>query len=282
MGSDGGSGGSEETTGQGASQDAHVPHGVQKWLQVMAGQTWPEGSESGLRTISQACRTYAQALKTIGAQVPGVGRQVQEGMQGQAGDAFGRTATDVQSLVEQAQDQLEQMAKSAENAAADIQKAKIMIIVMMIMMLVAIAELLASIFGALAIPAEIATTRALIQGIMQALRQALAKAVSMAAVKAAATTAAKYAAFGAGFMGGLDLAVQVGQDAAAKRSGIDWNSFGHSVLSGAIGGAGFGVGHALADGADGGGLGCFGGGHALAPLSGTAEAAARSAASPAS
>src|SRR5436190_1051505 len=134
MGESGGSQSSEETTGQGKSEDIHVPEGLQKFLKLAAGQTWPEGSEGGLKAISAACAAFDKALAQIEEQLPGHVRAVRDALVGQTGDAIGKSGSDVAKMVAQLRQKMQEMRKSSKNAAADIQKAKIMIVAMLVVL----------------------------------------------------------------------------------------------------------------------------------------------------
>ncbi|MFE3786140.1 hypothetical protein ACFXPA_49105, partial [Amycolatopsis sp. NPDC059090] len=134
--------------------------------------------------------------------------------------------------------------KSCRNTGADIEKGKIMMIVGALLFLATVVSLLCSVFGAFAVPATIAAARVALQLMWVALRNA----VMQATVRSVALGASKlvleigtHAAAGAGVMGGLDLTIQAGQDAAGQREGIDWKSVEHSFVAGAVAGGTMGA-----------------------------------------
>ena len=247
----------------------HLPDSLQKLLKVTVGMEWPEGSEAGLRAISEAWTAFSRQLEDLDQQLRTSAGQVTDAMDGAAAEAFReRVGHQLPEALGQLREQAEQFAKESKNAAADIQKTKIMVVTMLTVLAATIAELIASLFGSFLIPSVIAAARA---GIGAVLRNLVAK-VSETGIKdlgkvaltagrsgdremaakgaanvgrAAATLGGdvtKYGAGGAAFMGGLDLGIQGVQDATGARDGIDWDSVEHSAVGGAIGGGAFGVG----------------------------------------
>jgi hypothetical protein len=258
----------------------HLPDSLQKLLKVTVGMEWPEGNEAGLRAISQAWSTFSQQLQELDREVTTSADQVAEAMDGDAAEAFRRQVGHrIPEALDQLQQQAEQFASESKNAAADIQKTKIMVVTMLTVLAATIAELIASLFGSVLIPGVVAAARVGIGALLRELATKLAetgikdlgkvalsagrsgdrelaaqgaknlgKTTGAALGRASVTVgkdAAKYAAGGAAFMGGLDLGIQGAQDAAGERDGIDWSSVEHSVVGGAIGGGAFGVGRSV-------------------------------------
>ena len=250
----------------------HLPDSLQKLLKVTVGMEWPEGNEAGLRAISQAWSEFSQQLQELDRELTTSAEQVSGAMDGDAADAFRRQVGHrIPEALDQLQQQAEQFASESKNAAADIQKTKIMVVTMLTVLAATIAELIASLFGSVLIPGVVAAARVGIGALFRELAAKLAETGIKDVGKMALTAgrsgdralaaqgaknlgkagavvgkdAAKYAAGGAAFMGGMDLGIQGAQDAAGERDGIDWSSVEHSVVGGAIGGGAFGVGRSV-------------------------------------
>ncbi|WP_431878332.1 DUF6531 domain-containing protein [Amycolatopsis sacchari] len=228
----------------GEDETTQLPASLQKFFKVTLGMEWPEGSEGGLRAMSGAWSDFAEELETAAAEVLVSAQGIDQAMDGvTATKAVDFLRKDLHDALTQLQDQAHEFAKMAKNAAADIQKTKIMLIAMAAMALATVISLLASLFGAFLVPSVIAAARvglgALLKELLANIARLTAREIGQAAVQLAKDLA-KYAALGAGTMGGLDLGIQGIQDWTGDRDGIDWQSVGGSAAGGAIGGAAFG------------------------------------------
>jgi hypothetical protein len=215
-----------------------LPHGLQKLLEVTVGMPWPEGNENDLWELAGAWQVFAGELAVLGdgllAEADGFARVIQGATGGSIRTAL---ATDLHDGANQLKEQAEAYSKMLENAGADIQKTKIMVIGMLAILAATIAALLTSLFGSFAVPSVIAAARV---GIGVALRSLLARLMEAGLVGIARELAMKSfigAVIGAGFMVGLDAGVQGVQIAQGHRIGLDTASLKGSAIGGALGGA---------------------------------------------
>lgn len=249
--------------GQGGSTE--LPDSLQKFFKVTLGMEWPEGNEGNLRELSAAWADLAAALERAALDARRSGDALDDVLRGDTGAANVKLIGEeyAASLTELANG-ADEFRKATKNAAADIQKGKIMLIVMAAMTLAAVIELLASLFGAIFIPATIGAAKVTMWALLRQMVKQMIEAVARLGLnKASAQTllrgiskalaeatkrAALYGAGGAGLMAGLDGLIQVGQNDAGGREGYDLDSIGHSAIGGAIGGAGAGLARAAAGG----------------------------------
>ena len=135
----------------------HLPPALQKLLKVTVGMPWPEGSEGDLRELAWQWEVLAGELDSLSAQLMTAAGQMSTVMEGE-------TSESIQNMLSgpfrEGAGQLEEQAwaysKMLKNAAADIQKTKIMIIAMLGILAASLAALFASLFGSFAAPAVIA------------------------------------------------------------------------------------------------------------------------------
>ncbi|MCG8916455.1 hypothetical protein L6E12_11705, partial [Actinokineospora sp. PR83] len=233
----------------GADEVTRLPDSLQKFFKVTLGMEWPEGSEGGLRAMSGAWSDFAKELRAVKDEVTGAARDVDRAMDGAtATRVVDYLNKDMVKALEELATQADDLAKSSKTAAADIQKAKIMLIAMAAMALATVIALLASLFGALFTGPVIAAARVGLQAILKLLLTEIMKLSIKQVATNVLVNALKMGAFGAAFMGGLDGGIQLGQMAAGGRDDFDWDSFKGSVIGGAIGGAAAGVFHGAAKG----------------------------------
>ncbi|NWJ74068.1 hypothetical protein HX744_26690 [Pseudonocardia sp. ICBG1122] len=242
-----------------------LPDSLQTFFKVVLGMEWPEGNEANLRELSAAWADLAAALERAALDARRSGDALDDVLRGDTGSANAKLIGEDYSadLAEMARG-ADEFRKATKNAAADIEKGKIMLVVMAAMTLAAVIELLVSLFGAIFVPAVLAAARvglwALLRQMVQQMVQAVArlglnKATAQTllrgvskALTEATKKAAIYGAAGVGLMAGLDGLIQVGQNGAGDREGYDLDSIGHSAIGGAIGGAGAGLTRAAAGG----------------------------------
>src|SRR6476469_5514596 len=245
-------------TGAGSQMTTQLPDGLQKFFKVTLGMTWPEGSEGGLHQMSDAWYAFQTAAKERVAEIEAMLPRLDASIRGDTANGLKAYLNDVKENLKKVEAASGEFGKMSNTAAADIQKAKIMLIAMALMVLATVISLIASLFGAFAVPGVLAAGRVALQAIWNAL---VRKIMQMTWQKAAmglgrlAWQMGKYAAGGAAFMGGLDLGIQTGQLIDNKlhgghggRDDIDWDSVKGSVIGGAIGGAAFGAFHGAAKG----------------------------------
>ncbi|GGI69323.1 hypothetical protein GCM10011581_02910 [Saccharopolyspora subtropica] len=199
-----------------------VPEGLQKALQLVGGDKWPEGDEAGLRRIGDAWQQLLTALDALDAAVQRSASGIGEHMRGDFSDAYQEW---VNSTIRPAIDQLRSNAATlstmASNTAADIQYTRISIISQLVM---------------------VAATLALqwLPGIGQALTAsavATARAVITTLIKQVLTSIAKWTLINLAIGAGLDVAIQGGQMLAGTRT--EWNAemTKGAVIGSAVGGA---------------------------------------------
>ncbi|EME65701.1 hypothetical protein, partial [Amycolatopsis decaplanina] len=237
----------------GADETTHLPPSLQHFFKVVLGMEWPEGSEGGLKAISHAWGQFHDDLDAVLDEFPSIANQLDRSFDGvTASKVLGFMRGDLATGLEQLKQQAAAFEKQAKNAAADIQKNKIMLVVFAALTLAAIIQLLSTLFGAIFIPVVQMAARLTIQGILQLLKAKLSQ-LTVRQVGAQlwnlSTTIAKWAAGGAALMVGVDAGIQGGQIASGNRDGWDTESLKGSAIGGAIGGAAAGVFHGLARGA---------------------------------
>lgn len=215
-----------------------LPGALQTLLKVTVGMPWPEGDEGDLRELAWEWEAMANELDSLSAELTARAGDLSEVMEGATSDAIQQMLSvtfreGAVGLGEQARAYTEML----ENAAADIQKTKIMIIGMLGVLAATSAVLFSSLFGSALVPGLIAAARV---GIGVLLRTLVAQLMRYGLVNIARTLATRMvggAAFGVGFMVGLDSAIQGSQIAAGKRNGFDTESLKGGAIGGAIGGA---------------------------------------------
>ncbi|OLL97199.1 putative glycine-rich signal peptide protein [Pseudonocardia sp. Ae406_Ps2] len=249
--------------GQGGSTE--LPDSLQKFFKVTLGMEWPEGNEGNLRELSAAWADLAAALERAALDARRSGDALDDVLRGDTGAANAKLiGEDYAASLTELANGADEFRKATKNAAADIQKGKIMLVVMAAMTLAAVIELLVSLFGAIFVPAVLAAARVTLWALLRQMVKQMIQAVARLGLnKASAQTllrgiskalaeatkrAALYGAGGAGLMAGLDGLIQVGQNSAGGREGYDLDSIGHSAIGGAIGGAGAGLARAAAGG----------------------------------
>ncbi|WP_125734735.1 hypothetical protein [Amycolatopsis sp. WAC 04197] len=237
-----------------------LPAELQNFFLVTLGMSWPEGNDAALSELARAwsefeaaAEEYREAVRAGGAGVPGV-------LVGETGEFFAaHLRGDVVSGVEALGESASGLAGMAKTAAADVVKAKVMMIAMAAMALATIVHLLATVIGAAFVGLAQLTAR---QALMAIWRGLVTKMQALAAMKpsrelgihvlktigagvvAAIPHTVRFAVAGAGVMGGLDLSIQTGQIAAGERDELDGKSLLGSFGGGALGGAFAGIFHA--------------------------------------
>jgi hypothetical protein len=182
-----------------------LPDGLQKFFKVTLGMTWPEGSEGGLREMSDAWYAFQTAATAALADVEKLLPRLDASMRGDTANWLKDYLKDVKDSLKDVEGAAGEFGKMSNTAAADIQKAKIMLIAMALMVLATVISLIASLFGAFAVPGVLAAGRVALQAIWNAL---VRKIMQMTWQKAA--------------MGLGRLAWQMGKYAAVPRSWVVW------------------------------------------------------------
>lgn len=236
----------------GADETTHLPSGLQHFFKIVLGMEWPEGSEGGLKAISAAWSKYHDEMKTALEELGPITGAVDGAMDGvTAANIVDFMKTQLGPGFQEMMDSAAEFAKEAKNAAADIQKSKIMLIVMAAMALATVIELLATLFGAIFVPAVEAAARLTLSQIIKQLISKLSQVTFKQVLNATwklGLHMGKWAAGGAAFMVTLDAGIQGGQIAAGDRDGFDTESLKGSAIGGAIGGAAGGAFHGLGKG----------------------------------
>ncbi|OXM45990.1 hypothetical protein CFP71_37510 [Amycolatopsis thailandensis] len=239
----------------------HIPPDVRKFLEFTLGLSWPESDDQGLVALWKAWEAFEDAAGVFEAAARAAGVAVPQVLEGETGEFFahflGATIPDgVAGLGEAAGE----LAKMAQNAAADVYKTKVMFVVFAAFTLASIIHLMATLIGALFTGVVIAAARVALTAIWRALitrmgqlslSGGLSQATKTALLKFAKDLAIKtggFAAFGAALMGGTDFGVQARQIADGDRQGWDTRSLTSSFVGGALGGAFAGIFHSAAGG----------------------------------
>ncbi|MFE5572201.1 hypothetical protein ACFQ68_44840, partial [Amycolatopsis japonica] len=230
-----------------------MPSELQHFFKVVLGMEWPEGSEGGLRAIGHAWGQFGGVVGSVVGELPVVSGRVDRSFDGVTGSAIlGVVRGDLTCGLEELRVRAAGFARQAKNAAADMQKAKVMLIVFAALTLAAIIQLLWTVFGAIFIPVVKAAARLTITAILQVLKTVLGQVTVRQMGQGLArlgATVAQWAAGGAGLMVVVDGVIQGWQIATDGREGWDTESLTGSVIGGAIGGAAGGVFHGAATGA---------------------------------
>ncbi|OXM53248.1 hypothetical protein CFP71_22285 [Amycolatopsis thailandensis] len=239
-----------------------LPAELQTFFLVTLGMPWPEGNDAALAELARAWREFEAAAEEYREAVRAGGLGVPGALVGETGEFFASyLGGDVVPGIEALGEASESLAGMAKTAAADVVKAKVMMIAMAAMALATIIHLLATLIGAAFVGLAQLTARQALMAIWRGLVAKMHALVAMkfnqelairllkaigAGVVAATPHTVKFAAAGAGIMGGLDLSVQTGQIAAGKRDELDGKSLLGSFGGGALGGAFAGIFHAAA------------------------------------
>ncbi|RSN45196.1 hypothetical protein DMC64_20375 [Amycolatopsis sp. WAC 04197] len=226
----------------------HIPSDVRRFLEVTLGLSWPESDDRGLTALRRAWAEFEAAVTIYEDAVGEAGVAAAEALTGETGEFFGEYLT---ALVPKGLDGLAEasgeLARMAQNAAADVYKTKVMFVVFAAFTLASVLHLLATLIFAALAGVVITTARVALAAIWRALVERLSNLTVAAVVhgaRKAATQAAAFAGFGAALMGGTDFGVQARQIADGDRDGWDTRSLTSSFAGGALGGAFAGLFHA--------------------------------------
>ncbi|RSN39695.1 hypothetical protein DMC64_37130 [Amycolatopsis sp. WAC 04197] len=238
-----------------AGGSVKLPAELQKFFLVTLGMSWPEGNDQALAALERAWREFEVAVREFEDAARTGGGGVGAALAGDTGDFFASwLGREVVSGAEALEKSAEGLAKMARTAAADVVKAKVMMIAMAALALATIIHLLATLVGAAFVGLAMLTAR---QALMAVWRSLVAKMQALGALKLnkelavqvvraagrAAVPVVGFAAAGAGIMGGLDLSIQLGQIVADTRDELDGKSLVGSFVGGALGGAFAGLFH---------------------------------------
>ena len=131
-------------------------------------------------------------------------------MTGQFANGVDKSLNQLIEYIGSLRDSVDTMRKDLKNGAAELQEAKIMIVIQLALLAIQLAWLISSLFGALAIPAVVAGFRAIITAI---LRQVFIEVLQELAEEPL-----------------LMMVIQAAQDADGVREGIDWDAAAARVL----------------------------------------------------
>lgn len=199
-----------------------LPEELQKALEIVGGQRWPEGDEDGLRRISAAWADISTAIDTLEAAVERSATTIGTTMRGEFSDAYARYTTEkLRPLLQDLRKQVDGHSELAKNTAADIQYAKINIIVQLVMVAATLAFSWLPGIGQAITAAAAATARAVIAAIFRTVMQNIIAG----------------AVLGTAFEVGLDAVIQGMQMLTGVRT--DWNEdfTKGAAVGGALGGA---------------------------------------------
>ncbi|WP_143267150.1 hypothetical protein [Amycolatopsis thailandensis] len=230
-------------------------------MEFTLGLSWPESDDQGLVALWKAWEAFEDAAGVYEAAARAAGTQVPHVLEGETGEFFAHCLnTTIPDGVAGLGEAAGELAKMAQNAAADVYKTKVMFVVFAAFTLASIIHLMATLIGALFTGVVIAAARVALTAIWRALitrlgqlslSGGLSHATKTALLKFAKDLAIKtggFAAFGAALMGGTDFGVQARQIADGDRQGWDTKSLTSSLVGGALGGAFAGIFHSAAGG----------------------------------
>ncbi|RSN07961.1 hypothetical protein DMC63_34445, partial [Streptomyces sp. WAC 05977] len=236
---------------------AKPPKALQNFLKIMVGMEWPEGNVRSMRAMSEAWSDFAPVAEDFAAGVRSRAADLDRSMDGEYARAMVEylNATIAKSL-DQLAAYARELAKTTKTAAANVEKAQILLIAAAVFAVAQIAFLAASLIFSWMIPAVKAATQLTMRMIIQqllaklstlgleklsweGLKQALVRIAPFA--QQAAIDVGTSAAVGAGLMTSIDYFTQVGQQNSGQRDEIDGKAVWQAAVGGAIGGAASGV-----------------------------------------
>ncbi|NLU81163.1 hypothetical protein HCA58_23060, partial [Micromonospora sp. HNM0581] len=179
-------------------------------LEVVIGERWPTGSESGMWEHADR---WADLVAALDAAIDGLVKE-----KGKVADvASGAFADGLRDNLQIFVDNLRLMRDAADgvrvatkNGGAELQETKIMLGVQLALLLIQLAWLFASLFGALAVPVVVAGFRVIIWAILRQIFIEVAQELAEEPL--------------------LKLLIQVGQNGSGKREGIDWEGIAKAAI----------------------------------------------------
>ncbi|NWJ70119.1 hypothetical protein HX744_06180 [Pseudonocardia sp. ICBG1122] len=231
-----------------------LPDSLQKFFKVTLGMEWPEGDEEGLREISEAWAEFGKALAGAESEAITLASDLADVFEGETASlVHDMMRTDATVSLSQLAGVADEMRKSTKNAAADIEKGKVMLIVMAALALAAVIELIATIVLAWMAAAVNAAARVALSAILSGMVKAVAQAAGRLGFNAFTARLlgrglfetlkrmALYAGLGTSLLTAVDGFTQMAQVDNGSREGYDLALLGSSAVAGAIGGAGAGL-----------------------------------------
>ncbi|WP_394617295.1 hypothetical protein JNUCC0626_48140 [Lentzea sp. JNUCC 0626] len=216
----------------------HLPHGLQKLLEITVGMPWPEGNQKDLRDLAWEWEVLSGELDLLADGLLATADNLVPAFRGDTGAKINELLSiQLRDNAVQLKENAGVHASMLRTAAADIEKTKIMIVGMLAVLAATIASLLASLFGAFAVPAVIAAARVGIGAVLRTLLARLVQTGIVTIVRQVAIRGLVGGLVGAGLMVGLDAGIQGWQIAHGDRDGWDTESLKGSAIGGAIGGA---------------------------------------------
>ncbi|WP_460429089.1 WXG100-like domain-containing protein, partial [Amycolatopsis oliviviridis] len=196
-----------------AGGSVKLPPELQKFFLVTLGMSWPEGNDVALSVLERAWREFEVAAGEYQDALRASGAGVDAALVGQTGEFFASyLGRDVVSGVEALGEASGSLAGMAKTAAADVVKAKVMMVAMAAMALATIVHLLATLIFAFMAGAAILTARAALMAVWRALVAKMRALAGLSLTKELGVQVAKgvgralvpvagFAAAGAGIMG---------------------------------------------------------------------------------
>ncbi|GAB2677796.1 hypothetical protein GCM10027271_43400 [Saccharopolyspora gloriosae] len=219
-----------------------LPAGLQKALEIVGGQPWPEGDEAGLERIAGAWESLIGAIDETAAALRKSVHGLQEHMRGEFAESYGdHVRGTLLPTLDGLRETARGLADQAQNTAADIQYARIMIVVQLVMLAATIALAWIPGIGQALVAAAASVARVVIGRVLsQVLANIIARAGTTVAGRVA-LNAASGAVVNEVVELSLDATVQGLQLATGKRT--DWNEqfTKGAAISGAVGGAAAGA-----------------------------------------
>lgn len=220
-----------------------------QWLSYLAGSEWPQGDEDQMFGLAEDWKSAGHELL---AALPELHSGTRMTLDSYSGDGVEVIEKDFRTLfegdgsIEELAKNLTELGSSVKNTGAQIEYAKLQIIITLAITAAEIAQALATLFGAAEVPVIEATAQVVTRTIAQRLLRAIASNATKMTLKQFAkklgVEVIKQAAIGAA----TDLGIQAYQVVVGHRDDIDWKQVG---ISGAVAGAGaavaFPVGHGV-------------------------------------
>ncbi|MGW5578516.1 toxin glutamine deamidase domain-containing protein, partial [Micromonospora chokoriensis] len=186
-------------------------------LKGLIDMTWPEGSEGGLTKHSDEYELLNGALVLAQDEVSELRRQLGGALTGDFAAGVDRFLRGIDTALGQAAGSTKKLRKGHLHHAAELQETKILVVVQLTLLLVQIQMLINSVVGALAIPAVVATFRAVIQAILTQLLFEVAQELIEEPL--------------------LVMVIRAAQMEEGAREDMAWDEIGDMAVGAAIGGA---------------------------------------------
>ncbi|ANN15878.1 hypothetical protein SD37_09630 [Amycolatopsis orientalis] len=233
------------------------PKELQGFLKALAGMEWPEGNVRSMRAMSQAWWDFVPVAEDFARDVRARAADLDRSMDGEYAQAMAEylTGSAVKALHELI-GYAKSLSKTLRTAAANVEKAQILLWVAAALAIIQIIYLLSTLILSWMVPivkaATALTLRMVVQQLLLKLSTLGLQKMTFEGVKQAMVRIAPFvqrgaidvgvsAGFGAALLTSVDYFTQLGQMGSGKRDELDKESVWKATVGGAIGGAAAGM-----------------------------------------